>query len=333
MILSKLKLIACGSIGVIVVAVLVITFMYNSSVDVGDQPVTVIIEQGDTFSGVSRELSEKGIVKWPLVLKAFAKLGGVDTRLTPGRYDFVGENSVKSVLERLRVADFYRVRVTIPEGSPIWKVASILQEQMGFDSTQLIALNNDTLFLDSLELPSLEGYLFPETYFFPWGVGLRQCVRDMVGQFHALTDDLWSNNMTLSLNHYEILILASIIESETSLHGERGLVASVYVNRLRDNMRLDADPTVIYGLGGLDRPLYRKDLRKKTPYNTYINKGLPPTPINSPGLASIEAALDPDSSEYYFFVADETGGHHFSRTNAEHNQAIRRIRSGQGGSK
>ena len=124
------------------------------------------------------------------------------------------------------------------------------------------------------------------------------------------------------------IVMASIIEAETGLVDERQMVSSVYHNRLTRNMKLDADPTVIYGLGGLERQLYRKDLKKDTPYNTYMKKGLPPTPINSPGLAAIRAAIHPEESDYLFFVADNTGRHYFSRTNAEHNRAIRRIRSG-----
>ncbi len=320
------RLIVAALICVAMAGALIVSFLYHFTVDVGEQPVTVIIHHGDTFSTVSRELHERGVVEWPLVLKAFAKLRGVDTHLTPGRYDFVGLNSIKSVLERLRTADFYRVKVTVPEGSTIWKVASILQEQMSFDSAQVVALNSDSAFLDSLNLPSLEGFLFPTTYFFPWGEEMRLSVREMVQQFRAQTDALWPNDIILGLNRYQVVVLASIIEAETSLESERGTVASVYVNRLRDNMRLDADPTVIYGLGGLKRPLYRKDLRKKTAYNTYIHKGLPPTPINSPGLASLAAALHPDSTGYYYFVANDTGGHQFSKTFAEHSRAIRQLR-------
>ena len=162
---------------------------------------------------------------------------------------------------------------------------------------------------------------------------MRPSIRDMVHEFRELTDAMWPSDINLGLSRYQVVILASIIEAETSLESERGMVASVYVNRLRDNMRLDADPTVIYGLGGLSRPLYRKDLRKKTPYNTYIHKGLPPTPINSPGLASIAAALQPDSTGYYYFVANDSGGHEFSKTFAEHSRAIRRIKAEKNGSK
>ena len=323
-----LKLVLPILVVAITTIALTVTYMHRREIDLGDRTVTIIIQQGDSFAKISDALVDSSVVAPKLILRAYAKYEGVDTRLTPGRYDFAGRNSIKSVLERLRTADFFRIKVTIPEGATIWKVASILSERMGFDSASFIALNADSAFLDSLSLPSLEGYLFPETYFFPWGIDLRQAARDMVGQHHRLTEDLWPSEIMLGMSRYDILKLASIVEAETSVDDERGLVASVYINRLREKMRLDADPTVIYGLGGLNRPLYRKDLKYNSPYNTYIYRGLPPTPINSPGLASIKAALNPESTDYYYFVADETGGHHFSRTNAEHNRAIRRIRSG-----
>jgi UPF0755 protein len=144
--------------------------------------------------------------------------------------------------------------------------------------------------------------------------------------YQTKTDSVWQRTLTNGLNQYQSLILASIIEAETPLASERSRVASVYLNRLRIGMTLDADPTVIYGLGGLERPLLLKDLDSVTLYNTYRTAGLPPTPINSPGLASIMAALNPDGSDYLYFVADGSGGHIFSRTNEEHNMARRRAR-------
>ena len=301
-------------------------WVYTSDTDLGDKKVSVIVEPGDAFSGVADQLADSGVVDSKTGLKIAARLRSVDRQLVPGRYDFTGANSIKSILDRLAGGDILRIRVTIPEGAPIWKVASIVQSQLQIDSAAFVALNRDSAFLAKVDLPYLEGYLFPETYFVPWGAGLKEVAATFVGQFKAETDDIWPDDIPLGLSREEIVILASIIEAETRIDDERRIVASVYSNRLRENWRLDADPTVIYGLGGLERPLYRKDLRKETPYNTYMKRGLPPTPINSPGLASIEAALDPADTEYYFFVADNSGGHYFSKTNAEHNRAIRRIR-------
>jgi len=254
-----------------------------------------------------------------------ARILGIDKKLTPGRYDFTGRNSCRSVLDKLGSGNLIKIKVTIPEGAPIWKVASIIADKLDLDSASFVSINTDSTFLQALGLPCLEGYLYPETYVFTWGISETDVISEMVDLFHSKTDSIWPDTIENNLSRHEIVILASIIEAETKLDHERRIVASVYHNRLRKDMKLDADPTVIYGLGGLNRPLYRRDLKKNTPFNTYRRKGLPPTPINSPGLAAITAALYPQETEYLYFVADETGGHNFSRTNAEHNQAKRRI--------
>ncbi|HUV31780.1 MAG TPA: endolytic transglycosylase MltG [Acidobacteriota bacterium] len=326
--------------GLLVILILLVAaagyvlYAYYGTVDLGDRTVSIVIEPGDDFTEVAGRLLERGVVRSRIMLRYPARLRGVDRRLTPGRYDFKGGNSCRSVLDRLAGADFLRVRVTVAEGAPIWKVASILADQAQADSAAVLDLNRDSVFLASLDLPYLEGYLFPETYFFAWGSTTQEMVQDMVAMFRSQCDTIWSDSVHNGLSRDEIVILASIIEAEAGLDEEKPLIASVYHNRLRQGTKLDADPTVIYGLGGLDRPLTTKDLRASTPYNTYRRPGLPPTPINSPGLASLRAALHPDSTDYYYFVADGTGGHRFSRTNREHINArneIRRSMRQQGG--
>ncbi|MEW6413317.1 MAG: endolytic transglycosylase MltG [Candidatus Zixiibacteriota bacterium] len=300
---------------------------YTRTIDIGDRVVTVVIKPGDTLSRIARQLVDKGVVESKAMLVYPARLMNLDRKLTPGRYDFTGENSCRSVLARLEAADFLKVKLTIPEGATKWKVASIVAEKLGLDSTTFMALDKDSAFLAAHELPGLEGYLFPETYFIPWGVDEAYVANEMIDMFHRQTDTIWPENIIDGHSRYDIVKLASIVEAETGIKDERRLVASVYHNRLRKRMKLDADPTVIYGLGGLDRPLWTKDLRKDSPYNTYMRRGLPPTPINSPGLASLRAALNPEQTDYYYFVADETGGHYFSKTNAEHNRAKEKIKA------
>ncbi len=300
--------------------------LYNQDVDLRNRQVSIIVEPGDGFGKIVDQMVSEGVIESRLPLKLVARISGDDKKLTPGRYDFIGVNSCKSVLERFVEADFLRLKVTIPEGSTIWETAQILNRTMSYDSTKVIRLSKDSSFLKELNVTGLEGYLFPETYFFPWGYPLNQVLTDMVRQYRSATDSIWPDETAGSLTVDEVIVLASIIEAETGLGSEREMVSSVYHNRLARSMKLDADPTVIYGLGGLDRPLWTKDLKKDTPYNTYMHKGLPPTPINSPGLAAIKAALNPAKSDFLFFVADKSGGHRFSKTNAEHNRAIREIR-------
>ncbi|MCP4684621.1 MAG: endolytic transglycosylase MltG [bacterium] len=303
---------------------------YLWPVNLGEQRVTLIVEPGDGFKKVGDQLLAQEVVSSKAMLFVPARWRGIDKKLVPGRYDFTGSNSCKSVLDKLENGDFVVVRLTVYEGAPIWKVASILSERLEIDSAEVVAFNTNTAFLETLELPSLEGYLFPETYFIPWGTGTRQILSDMVAMYRSQTGDIWPEEIINGLSREEIIIMASIVEAEALLDDEKPRVASVYQNRIRRRMKLDADPTVIYGLGGLDRPLNRRDLRQVTPYNTYRKKGLPPTPINSPGLNSIKAALYPDSTDYLYFVADGSGGHRFSRTNAEHNRARYEIKNGIG---
>ncbi len=316
----------------ILIAVIVLMAIYGyqsyySTVDLGGDVATIIINPGDGFSKVADSLTAKGIVGSKFILKLLAKIRKIDKKLTPGRYDFTGENSCRSVLDRLEQADFLRIKVTIPEGSTIWTVASLLKSRLLLDSTEFVNMNTDSDLLEELDLPYLEGYLFPETYHFQWGLSEIDAVKMMVNQFHQQTDSVWPESYFNNLTKSEMIIIASIIEAETRVDSERVIVSSVYHNRIKSNMKLDADPTVIYGLGGLERPLCKKDLKKDTPFNTYLHKKLPPTPINSPGLAAIKAAFYPAETNYIFFVADNNGGHYFSKTNAEHNRAKKRIRS------
>jgi UPF0755 protein len=324
----RFTLVRATGIVIVIAAILVAyaAYAYLHKVDIGDRVVSVIIKQGDGFTRVGRQLLKEGVVDSRRALFYGARFKEVDRKLIPGRYDFTGENSCHSVLTKLERGDFVMIRVTVHEGDPIWKVAQVLAEKLEVDSTAVIELNADQAFLAQLKVPCLEGYLFPETYFFPWGTNSKNALGEMVHLFFDRTKELWPDTLPGGHTPEDIVILASIIEAEALLESEKPTIASVYQNRLNRKMKLDADPTVIYGLGGLDRPLWRRDLRKDTPYNTYRRRGLPPTPINSPGLSAIRAALNPEETDYLFFVADGTGGHHFSRTNAEHNRARHEVK-------
>lgn len=323
----KIKLIPGIVFVLVLLAFAYAYYLYTEQVDIGERVVTIIIKPGDTLSKIADRLVNEGVVESRAMLVYPARIVNLDRKLTPGRYDFTGKNSCRSVLNILDRADFVRIKITVPEGATIWQVASIVSGKLELDSAKFVKLNTDSTFLAEHELPGLEGFLFPETYYFPWGMSETEVATEMVDMFRRLTADLTFESAEGDLSKYDVVKLASIIEAETGLIDERRLVSSVYHNRLSNKMKLDADPTVIYGLGGLKRPLYSNDLRKDTPYNTYLHRGLPPTPINSPGLASIEAAIDPEESDYYYFVAADSGRHIFSRTNAEHNRAKERVKA------
>jgi len=299
---------------------------YVTTVDIGDRVVSVVIAPGDSFEEIARRLVDSGVVRSEVMLRYVAQRSGLDRKLIPGRYDFFGKNSCRSVLGKLDRGEVVTIRVTIYEGAPIWKVASILSRRMEVDSAEVVRLNRDPALLAELGVPSLDGYLFPETYFFRWGTSTRDMLRTMVDMFHTKTDTIWPPSIPNGMSRQDVIVLASIVESEALLDAEKPQIASVYHNRIRDKMKLDADPTVIYALGGLTRPLTKRDLEIESPYNTYNRRGLPPTPINSPGLSAIRAALNPGLTDYFFFVADGSGGHRFSRTNDEHNRVRQEIR-------
>ena len=304
-------------------------YLFARPVELGSRTVTVIIKPGDNLAQVATRLRAEGVIRLRAALVYPAQWLGLDKRLSSGRYDFTGTVSLLSVIRKLQFSDFVRVKVTVYEGAPIWKVAGILARSLQIDSAAVMRLTSDSAFLRSLGIPHLEGYLFPETYVVPWGTPVDQVLKEMVGMFRAQTDSLWSTPLPARMTKDDILTLASIVQAEIKLDSELTKVSAVYHNRLRIRMHLDADPTVIYGLGGIRRPLDRFDLKKPNRYNTYLNYGLPPTPINSPGLAAIRAALRPDTNNYLYFVADGTGGHRFSRTNEEHNTARKEIRRAQ----
>ncbi|MEW5797132.1 MAG: endolytic transglycosylase MltG [Candidatus Zixiibacteriota bacterium] len=300
--------------------------LYVVPVDLGDRVVSVIIEPGDSFERVASRLVDSGVVRSGAMLRYPAQFRGIDRKLTPGRYDFTGENSCRSVLGKLERGDVVTIRVTIYEGAPIWRVASVLAQRLGLDSAEVVRLNADSAFLTEVGKKCLEGYLFPETYFIRWGTPVRDILKEMVAMYHTKTDSVWRQDVPNNLSREEVIILASIVEAEALVNDEKPQIASVYHNRLGRKMKLDADPTVIYGLGGLNRPLLKSDLERDSPYNTYRRRGLPPTPINSPGLDAIRSVLHPALTDYLYFVADGSGKHRFSRTNDEHNRARREIR-------
>ncbi len=324
-----LRGVAWGGLAVVLVVAAIagyFFYQYYGPVDLGDRVVQVIIKPGDTFAAVVDQLSTQGIIRNKTAVRYPAVWRHIDTRLVPGRYDFTGRVSAGDVLMKLDLGDIVKIKLTVYEGAPIWKVASAMQKLLELDSAEVMRLNRDSAFLARNSLPHLEGYLYPETYIIPWGTPTEQVIEEMVQMYHRQTDSIWPAQLPNGLTRAQAMVLASIIQAETKLDAEKPKVGSVYHNRLRLKMRLDADPTVIYGLGGLGRPLLKRDLQIETPYNTYMRYGLPPTPINSPGLAAIRAALYPDTSAYLYFVADGTGGHRFSRTNDEHNRARYEIR-------
>jgi UPF0755 protein len=220
--------------------------------------------------------------------------------------------------------------VTIPEGWTISQITPALAKTLKVPVDSVNAAVRDTALLARLDIPNptLEGYLFPDTYAFPIGTTARQAVREMVYAFERRWKPSWdSSALAMKINRNDLVTMASIVEKEARLPEERPVIAAVYYNRLRRGMLLQADPTVQYALGHhVGRVLY-KDLVIKSPYNTYVNKGLPPGPIASPGVASLAAAANPANVQYLYFVATSDGHHEFRMTLEQHTNAVRQVRA------
>ncbi|MDJ0810771.1 MAG: endolytic transglycosylase MltG [Desulfobacterales bacterium] len=287
---------------------------------------TVTIRPGEGFGAITARLQDKGLIKTPFKFRLYARFGGYHTQLKAGEYELSGQMSPRQILETLKGGKVRLYRVTIPEGYHLRQIAEAIAAA-GFGSAEAfhrLATDPEEVRNAGLEAQTLEGYLFPDTYHFPRGLEQRAIIDAMLKRFHAAVSDQWrARAREIGLSLHEVVTLASIIEKETGDPAERPLISSVFHNRLRKGMRLETDPTVIYGIKDFNGNLTRKDLRTPTPYNTYVIRGLPPGPIASPGAAALEAALYPAESDYLFFVSRRDRTHQFSTNWKDHNQAVR----------
>jgi len=316
-------------------AVLLLLWLNNYAYTPGPAPIapesTVIIPAPSSFSGIEEKLAGAGVLRADLRFRLLAQLMGVNKTLHPGEYRFPGRITPHQLLRQLYKGSPIRHPLTIPEGANLKQIGAILSKAGWSSEQEFRAAVTDPKFIAELGLkePSLEGYFFPDTYFLERGVfNLRAFLATMVSQTHRVltTTGAAVGLPAHGLNAHQVLTLASIVEKETGLASERPLIAGVFLNRLRHGMKLQTDPTVIYGLPTFTGNLTKKDLLTPTPYNTYLIPGLPPGPIASPGRAAIQAVLAPAAmGDYYYFVSKNDGSHYFSKTLAEHNRAVARF--------
>ncbi|MFL5578804.1 MAG: endolytic transglycosylase MltG, partial [Gemmatimonadaceae bacterium] len=275
-------------------------------------PVRVIIPQRSSFSAAADSLARAGIVGQKGLFRLYAKLTGRDRRVKPGTYLLQRGTSWGDVLAALTEGKGMIATVTIPEGWALAQIVPQLAKKLQVPEDSVAAAVRDTAQLHRLDVPTptLEGYLFPSTYGFPPGTTARQAVAEMVRTFERQWKPEWTPRLdTILMSRHDVLTLASIVEREARRPEERPAIAGVYVNRLRRGMRLEADPTVQYARGQHTSRVLYKDLEIDSKYNTYRYAGLPPGPIGSPGVASIQAALYPANVPYLFFSAHPDGHH------------------------
>lgn len=289
----------------------------------------VVIPKGSSLNSVAELLAREGVIKSPRTFTMYGRFRRAANRLHAGIYEFPAGLTMADVLTMIVKGEVKRYRFTIPEGYSIREIAQLLASKQEFGpvvAAQFIKFAHDPQFIDEMGMKgrlSLEGYLFPDTYVVFNPQDVREIVRPMIQRFKEVySDDLKLRAKELGMTDHEVITLASIVEKETGKPEERPLISSVFHNRLKKGMVLATDPTVIYGIPNFDGNLRRKDLETPGPYNTYINAGLPPGPIANPGEASINAALYPKKTNYYFFVSKNDGSHHFSQTMGEHSRAV-----------
>lgn len=312
----------CASIAVLLGLFLIIQL--SAPVSYTEEWKEVEIPDGASYTESLSILKKEGVItsKGPLLF--LGKITGTDRKLKAGFYQLSASMSPLQIFEDLIKGRTIQYSITIPEGSSLKQIKSKFAgtDLIDDDSWQLVY---DEEFLDYLDIdaPSLEGYLYPDTYNFPKGTDPRLIFRIMVQRMREYFDDsLREKAEELGMTENEVLTLASIIEKEAIYDSERPVISAVYHNRLKRKMKLQADPTVLYGIKKRWKRIRYRDLRRVTPYNTYQIRGLPPGPIASPGIKSIRAALNPANVNYMFFVSMNNGKHHFSRTGEEHVKAV-----------
>ena len=300
--------------------------------DPSGSPRRVIIPPGASFQAATDSLVSAGVISSPRLFRIFATVRREDRGIKPGTYLLRPGTSWATILHSLNAGTGLVHTLRVPEGFALSEIVPLIARTLGVPEDSVIAAVRDTAILHRLDIPTptLEGYLFPDTYQFPDGATARDVVEEMVRQFETKWDPAWNAQLEkLLMNRHAIVTLASIVEKEARLAEERPIISAVYHNRLRINMPLQADPTVQYARGShTSRVLYR-DLEIRSPYNTYQRTGLPPGPIASPGRASIEAALFPADVPYRYFVAHPDGHHEFRVTFEEHKAARDKVRRAQ----
>ena len=287
----------------------------------------LIIHWGESFTSVANNLEARGIIASSKNLYLVSRIMGNTLDIKAGKYTLPLNSSNYSVMQTITGGQQSFIKVTIPEGLTAKRISALISDTLQLDPQKFSSLITDTTFIHGLHIaypinPSLEGYLYPETYNFTWGSNEKQVITQLVNQFFKnVTDSLIEQGKYYHFDLNDMITLASIIEGEAVIESEMPIISSVYHNRLKQGMLLQADPTIQYIIPDGPRRILNRDLEMESPYNTYIHPGLPPGPINNPGYKAICAAVFPDTTDFLYFVADGKGGHIFSRTLSEHNQA------------
>jgi len=297
----------------------------KSPARINGQEKIFTIEKGESLAHISNRLADQGLVKNRFLFRLLVEYRKVSKKIQSGEYALSSSMTPEELLAIIVKGRVILHRLTIPEGMNLEETA-LLVEMAGFGTREdFLNLTRDPGITANLKVPAdnLEGYLFPETYFFPRTTTQKEIIQQMVHRFHKVFTPQWQERShALGFSIHEIVTLASIIEKETGDSSERPIISSVFHNRLKKGMRLESDPTVIYGIFDFNGNITKKDLMTLTPYNTYKIEGLPKGPIANPGRLSLESALFPITSDFLFFVSKKDTTHKFSTNFKDHNRAV-----------
>lgn len=287
----------------------------------------IIVKPGQKFKSLSQILHKKGIINHPAKFRLFSRIKGYDKHIKAGEYVLSSTMTPKIILEVFVMGKIRLHRLTFPEGYNLRQVAQVVS-RAGF-GTQAdffkAATNADLARYKGIDAQTFEGYLFPDTYYFSKDATTEKIISSMVKRFWSVFKPEWKNRAkTLGFTIHQVVTLSSIIEKEAGVAVERPIISSVFHNRLKRGMRLESDPTVIYGIKDFNGNITRRDLAENTPYNTYKIKGLPPGPIANAGTKAIKAALYPADTRFLFFVSKKDNTHQFSTNLKDHNSAVQK---------
>jgi UPF0755 protein len=320
-----LLLVAVAALGV--AAYQIIKWAEGPAVPARLNPPSKVVSIPDrtSFQQVAALLEQERLIKSRLAFLWLGRFQSADRKIRAGEYDLNPSMTPAEILSRLTTGQVVLYSILIPEGLTMVQVAEIFGQQGLVNAQELLRLMKDPDFIASLGINAgtLEGYLYPDTYKFPRGVRPKEVITAMVEHLRQVYGpELQARAQELRMTQHEVLTLASVIEKESGLNGEREEISAVFHNRLKKRIPLQSDPTVIYGLPNFDGNIHKKDLSSPSPYNTYRISGLPPGPIANPGIQSIRATLYPSNSQALYFVSKNDGTHQFSSTLAEHNLAV-----------
>jgi len=282
-----------------------------------------VVRKGSGLRTIAAQLEEQGLIKGNNLFMLWAYVKGGARDIKAGEYSLNQSMAPVKILHMLTSGAVKTYSFTIPEGLTAEQIGDLLERRDLVNKRDFVYLvrDRDLVATYNVEGETLEGYLFPDTYVISRDMGARDLIDLMVDRFWEVFNSLVrGQNPTMPVK--DIVTLASIVEKETGLAEERPVIASVFLNRLKKRMRLESDPTVIYGLEDFSGDLKRKDLRAPSPYNTYLHRGLPPGPIANPGREALQAVINPVETDYLYFVSKNDGSHHFSSTLKEHNRAV-----------